>query len=99
MNLNNRKAIPFYLAVIVVLLILINGCAATKIVDAEPVALISAEKVKHSSNWIVCVQSKDGSRHSFKHNSHCYRCESVSIVEKWNRVVMANGQSFFEPVK
>lgn len=84
---------------VAVLGLVLSSCVGSKVIDAEPGKLISAEKIKHSSKWIVCIESNSGKRYSFKHESNCWKCTAVNIPENWNAITYTNGRTFFEPVK
>lgn len=80
------------------LIFILTGCAASKITDARQAVLVSSEKVKHSTNYIVCIQDKDGNRYSYYWNAHCWLCENSAIPTNWNVITMKNGKKFIEPI-
>lgn len=77
---------------------MLSSCATTRITSAQTATLVSAEKLAHSTNYIVCIQGKDGSRYSGYYNSHCYNCNAI-IPHAWSVVVKKNGKAFFQPIR
>lgn len=92
------KAFLFVAIIIFLVVYILTGCMAAKINDAQPAVLINSERVKHSTNYIICIQAKDGSRYSGYYNSHCYNCEA-NIPTQWNVVKMKDGRVFFQPTQ
>lgn len=87
------------LAILTGIILFFTRCAASRITDARPAVLVNSEKVKRSTNYLVCIQDKDGIRYSAYWNSHCWTCQSSAIPTEWNVVTLKNGKVLIEPVK
>lgn len=62
----------------------------------ERAVIVSSEKIKHSTEFLVCVELKSGKRYSFKYNSHCWRCDSVYMPTYWT-VIEKRKKVFIKP--
>jgi hypothetical protein len=97
-SIKTWSAIIASVAIFGILVFLLTSCAASRITDARQAILVSSEKVKRSTNYIVCIQDKEGNRYSCYWNSHCWNCKNSAIPTNWNVVTMKNGKKFIEPI-
>lgn len=82
-----------------ILLILLSSCG-TRITDAYRANLVSYEKQKHSSYYVVTIMPEDSCiQYVFYHNSNKWHGKDAVIPTKWNVVIKRNGKSYSTPVK
>lgn len=81
--------------------IVLSSCMSSRITDANQGVTINSEReAGYTSNYVVCVQSKDGVRYSLLYNVHCYRpCVAREIPESWNIITLKSGKVLIEPIK
>lgn len=87
------------LAIPIAAFILFDSCSQ-KIVDAHKANLVSYEKKRHSSEYVITVMPEDTCiQYVFYWNSHKWRGRDAVVPKKWNVVTLSNKKSYSEPIK
>lgn len=82
------------MGIILIIILLVVSCNTAR--SQERAVLVSSEKIKMSTLFYVCVETKEGKRYSFKWNSHCFRCDTVNISTYWT-VIQTKRKVFIKP--
>lgn len=88
-----------YVISVLIFIFLISQCKTAEAQDAQHARLVSYEKQKHSTYFIVTVRGADScSEYVARFNSHCWRCTDVEIPKVWDVVKTRQGKFFIKPV-